>query len=283
MPHAGAGSRIIRLGRALRSGTFFAIYFAYLILIVGLGQRLYLWPAIVLAPRHRRRLVGAWLRGHARATLAMARILAGVRVSILGAIPAESCIVVMNHQSVLDIPIGLQLVRGPYPLIPTRDRYRRGLPGVSPLIRMARYPFVSQKRSLSREELASLERAAAEVADGTQSFLIYPEGHRSRDGRLGRFMRTGLRIVLSRARRPIYCIVGDGMVQARTFADAMVRFAGTTVNVRVLGPFPPPAADEVDTFIDELHARMDDTLAAMRAASPSPEPRPRGADPAPAR
>src|SRR5579864_3130414 len=121
-----SGSRPVRVGRVLRSGIFFVIYFCYLTLIMGLGQRVLLWPAIFLVPQRRRALVRAWLRFHALTTH--------------GSLPAESCIVVMNHQSVLDIPLGLSLVTGPYPLIPTRDRYRRGIPGISPLSRLARFP-----------------------------------------------------------------------------------------------------------------------------------------------
>ena len=249
----------------MRSGLFFLIYFLYLFLIVGAGQRLVIWPAVVLLPRRRERIVGAWLRFNARASLVLARVLAGVRVSVRGAIPPGSCVVVMNHQSVLDIAIGLSIVPRPYPLIPTRDRYRRGLPGVSPLVRLARYPLVSQKRALSRDELTDLTRAATEVARGEQSLLIYPEGHRTRDGEIGRFMRTGLRLTLSRARHPVYCIVADGMAHARTFAESFVRFAGTRVRVVILGPFDPPDDASVDAYIDMLRDRMVAALDELRA------------------
>lgn len=265
------GARLSRIGRALRSGIFFVIYFCYLTVIMGLGQRVLLWPSIVILPRRRRALVRAWLRFHAIATVRMARVFAGVRLTISGSLPAESCIVVMNHQSVLDIPLGLSLVRGPYPLIPTRDRYRRGIPGISPLSRLARFPFLSQKRTLSRPELASLTNAADQVARGDQSLLIYPEGHRTDDGRIGRFMRNGLRITLARASRPVYCVVADGMSHARTFADAFSRFADTHIRVVVLGPFPPPSDDaHVDAFIDMLHQHMTAELDAMRQSANAP-------------
>ena len=181
----------------------------------------------------------------------MARVIANVRLSITGDIPPESCIVVMNHQSVLDIPIGLSLVPGPYPLIPTRDRYQWGIPGISPLGRLARFPFLSQKRVLSRAE---------QVARGEQSLLIFPEGHRSRDGGLGRFMRNGLRIVLSRAERPVYCVAVRGMVNARTFADGLANFADLDVRLKISAPIapPPPGSDdsELDAFIESLRERM---------------------------
>ncbi len=251
----------------MRSSCYILAFTIYLPVAIGLGQRIILWPAIWLFPTRRRRMVRAWLRFHARSALVMARTIANVRITVQGAIPAESCIVVMNHQSVLDIPIGLRLVPGPYPLIPTRDRYRWGIPGVSPLIRLARYPLVSQGRMLSRSELASLTDAAEQVARGEQSLLIFPEGHRSRDGGLGRFMRSGLRIVLSRAQRPVYCVVVHGMENARTFLDGLANFADLDVRINISGPLAPPprgsSDNATDAFIDMLHARMAAMLAEL--------------------
>lgn len=262
------------LGRTLRSGTFFAVFACYAIIIIGLGQRLVLWPAIVLLPRRRTSIVRAWLRFHARMTLWMARAVGGVRFSIRGAVPPVSCIVVMSHQSVLDIPIGLSLIPGPQTIIPTRDRYRRGIPAISPLARLAKFPFVAQGRSLGRAELQALTEATDKVDRGEACLLIFPEGHRTRDGRIGRFMRGGLRIVLTRARRPVYCVVADGMGAARTARDAMSQVAGSSVNIAVLGPFTPPtdgSPSSTDAFIDMLHTTMTNALARMRGLAEPPE------------
>ena len=233
-------------------------------LVMGPGQRLLIWPAIVLFPHRRRDITRAWLSLQAQATLAIARVLAGVRVSVRGTISPEACIVVMNHQSVLDIPLGISLVPGPYPLIPTRGRYSRGLPAISPLARLARFPFVSQGRTATRAELLAIRDAADQVARGDQSLIIYPEGHRTLDGLIADFMKSGLKLILSRARRPVYCIVADGMWHARTFADAAFRFAGTSVRVTVLGPFQIPEPSQIDSFIDELRSRMIEALAHIR-------------------
>jgi 1-acyl-sn-glycerol-3-phosphate acyltransferase len=268
--HAGIGSPVVRLWRAVRSGTFFFTYFLYLLAIVGLGQRLLVWPAVLLFPRSRRAIIRGWLQAHARATLAIARGIANVRVSVQGAIAPESCIVLMNHQSVLDIPIGIALVPGPYPAIPTRDRYKWGLPGISPLARIAEFPFLARKPVLSRAELAALTHTAELVDRGEVSLLIFPEGRRTRDGSIARFMRSGLRIILSRAERPVYCVVADGMVESRTFADGLLRFADTDVRAVVLGPFEPPDDSAIDEFIDTMHERMTATLEQLRLPSIPP-------------
>ena len=209
-----------------------------------------------------------WLRMQARATLGMARSVAGLRILVRGVIPPQSCIVVMNHQSVLDIPLGVWLIRGPQAVIPTRDRYKRGIPGISPLVRLAGFPVVSQKRSITREELRGLTDAADLVARGERTMLIFPEGHRTRDGSIGKFMRSGLRIVLRRAKQPVYCVVADGMTQARTTTDALTGFGGSTVRVTILGPFTidePATPSKIDEFMEVIRQRMVDTLAAMRA------------------
>lgn len=232
-----------------------------------LGQRLLVWPAVTLWPRRRPAIMRRVLRMHARCTLGLARWVAGVRVQVAGAIPAEACIVVMNHQSVLDIPLAVSLIRGPQAVIPTRARYGRGIPGISTLARLSGFPFVTQGRTITREELREMTSAAELVGRGERTMLIYPEGHRTEDGGIGRFMRSGLRIIVANARRPVYCVVADGMTRARTTADALAGFAHATIHVRVLGPFDPPAdtsADSVDLFAGELRARMIETLAAMR-------------------
>lgn len=246
------------------------MYASYVIVCLGGVQRLVIWPACLLLPRRRTSIVGAWLRLQARATLVLARWLADVRVTVDGDIPAASCIVVMNHQSLLDIPLGVNLIRGPYPLIPTRDRYARGIPGISPLVRLARFPRVSQRRTASRGEFRALEHAADLVRRGDNSFLIFPEGHRTRDGSIGRFMRNGLRIAFTGASVPVHCIVVDGATGSRTIFDTLTGLAGMRISLRVLGPFTLAESSSIDDFIDMLRERMTTALAQLRSNSDEP-------------
>jgi 1-acyl-sn-glycerol-3-phosphate acyltransferase len=98
------------------------------------------------------------------------------------------------------------------------------------------------------------------------SLLIYAEGHRSRDGQIGPFMRRGPRLILSQAKRPVYTIVADGMWGARTFTDALIRLGGSRIRVTVHGPFAPPSPDDASEFLDHLHQTMVDSLTELRSA-----------------
>ena len=259
-------SRVTRAYRAARSLIFLLVFSVYLIIVIGGGNRLLIPPLLKLLPHRSLRIRRAWLRLHAIVTTGLARTLGGMRLDVHGAIPRESAVVIMNHQSVMDIPVGVLLIPGPYPIIPTRDRYtRNGIPGMPSLIRLLRFPVVSQKRENLRTELPAIAEAADSTARGDNSMLIFAEGHRTRDGLIGPFMRTGLRLVLERAKRPVYCIVADGLWHARTTFDAATGFAGATCTVHILGPFTAPSTD-LDDFIESLRDRMVAELDAIRAA-----------------
>lgn len=248
--------------------SFFLFFFLlYLPFGVGLGQRLFVWPMVLLFPTRRTRYARAWLRLHARTLLRLTRWLVDVRVYMRGRLPAEPAIVLMNHQSILDILLVLDQVIGPQILIPTRDRYFRGIPGISQVLRIAQFPKVRQGKKGSASDLSGIAEAADKVQRGENSFFIFPEGHRTQDGSIQRFMTRGLRVTLSRAKVPVYCIVGDGMWHARTFADSTLRIAGTTARATVIGPFDPPTDEGIDAFIEMLRQRMIEALEQLRSLS----------------
>lgn len=232
---------------------------------MGLLQRVCIVPLAWLRPASASRLYAGWIRLQARITLRLLTTLGGVRLTIEGRVAPQSCIVIMNHQSLVDIPIGLALTAGPLPLIPTRRRYASGIPGVSFYLRSARYPLVTQRPDDRKSDLAAILDGARRTADGEASILIFPEGHRTKDGQILPFMPGGLNVVFSRAQRPVYAIVADGMWRSRTLKDAFFRLAGLRVKVRVIGPFHlPEDKTEIPAFVDHVRSRMIETLDDLR-------------------
>ena len=236
---------------------------------MGFVQRFILIPLAWVFPVQSARFLVPWSRFQAAAPLVLLRIIAGVRISIDGAIGPENRVVIMNHQSELDALIAYKVNTGYLMLIPTRSRYAWGLPGVSPFIRVAPFPLVAQTRQSLRADLDAFAEAADRCKRGEASFFIFPEGHRSKDGSILPFMIRGLRLVLTHAPLPVYCIVGDGMWHIRTVADTFTKAAGTRIRVRIIGPFQPPAEEsEIPDFVASLRNRMIETLDDMRAGRP---------------
>jgi 1-acyl-sn-glycerol-3-phosphate acyltransferase len=258
--------------RAARSLFFLAVYFLYLV-ATGTFQRFVIWPLTAIAKARRNAIVGGWFRFMANSTIGLARVVAGVKLDVRARVPPGSCVAVMNHQSLLDIPIAYSQVGPPYPLIPTRASYARGIPLVSLLVRLGRLPLIQQKKETRRQDILAIAAGIESVLKGELSMLIFPEGHRTRDGEIGPFMKAGLRSILTRAQRPVFLVVVDGLWRARSTAESLFHFAGQRGVVTVSGPFPAPQEEEVDAFIDELHARMCAELDAIRGRVPADQGR----------
>jgi 1-acyl-sn-glycerol-3-phosphate acyltransferase len=259
-----------RAWRTVRSVVALGTFLFHVTFIWGPVQRLIVFPLVWLRPGRRTHILGRWIRYCARGTRRIVTGIGGVRIAVSGVSISESAIVLMNHQSVLDVMIALCEVDGPTALIPVRTRYRWGIPTISPYIRAAGYPFIGQRRATLRADLAALAQASARAAAGDVSLVFFPEGHRTRDGDIGPFMPRGVTTALGASRRPVYCMVGDGMWKARTMADSLVRLADMRAAVRVSGPFMAPAdAAELPRFIASLREHMMSVLREMRS---EPEP-----------
>ncbi|MEZ5065851.1 MAG: lysophospholipid acyltransferase family protein [bacterium] len=208
-----------------------------------------------------------WIRWVARTVLGILR-LGGVPIDlserILG---TPDTLILMNHQSLLDIPLAVILVEGRFPRIVTRDRYGRGIPLVSPMLRLMDCPLVSpgQRNRRQLQELTEIARTSE------HPLLIYPEGTRSRDGRLGPFKRAGLLALLAGRSFEVRVVAVDGLWPAGKFADLPGALVGLRGRVAQAGPFRSPEPDgDLEGFVGEMEERMADLLAGLRESADGP-------------
>jgi 1-acyl-sn-glycerol-3-phosphate acyltransferase len=237
-------------------------------LVLDLFLRVVVIPGAWLFPRHRLRLVTWHMKAISWSTFAIFRI-GGGRFRRKGVLPTDSPVyVVANHQAVLDIMQVTLLARPFAPAFVTRVRYQRFIPQVSASIRLLGCPMVDPRK----DPQGAVEAIRRGARDLTHGLLIFPEGHRSRTGEVGRFHTAGLEAMLRERRLPVYVVVNDGMWQARRFTDAIFRAHLMDGWSEVVGRFEPPADDsEIPVFIGRLRNVIVERLAAHRAeAGPSP-------------
>ena len=113
---------------------------------------------------------------------------AGVRVDVRGLehIPeGRACIFMCNHVSNLDPPVIMPLIPGRTSVLLKQELMKIPLLGTA--MRMAR--FIPVARSRSRESAQQSVSAAAEALKSGLHILVFPEGTRSRDGRLSTFKK----------------------------------------------------------------------------------------------
>jgi 1-acyl-sn-glycerol-3-phosphate acyltransferase len=217
--------------------------------------RAWLWPG------RRRALVSSYMKLMSRGIFGLLG-LGGARFRRTGTIPTgQPVLVLMNHQSLLDIPAATLMAEPNVPAFVTRRRYARFIPSVSPAIRLLECPLVDPKRD-PRGALRTVRQAAVVHEAG---LLIYPEGHRSLDGEVRPFRAAGALAVLEARRMPVYLVVTDGFWKSRRFVDFVSSIPEIRGETEVLGPFQPPESDdELPAFLQQLHGRLVEHLAAMR-------------------
>jgi 1-acyl-sn-glycerol-3-phosphate acyltransferase len=240
---------------------------ALVLLICDVIQRTIVVLAVKILPSRRSRILDLWQKFLAHAMLTLVRRVGGGDVEDPPPIPGRpGVLVLMNHQSLLDIPLVCASVRGHYPKIITRARYASGKPLISHMVRLYQYPLVDP-RATTRKHLRGLAAAATEK---DQPVMIFPEGTRTRDGEIGPWKRRGLERLLRARSWEVYLLVADGFWRTAKLADFLESVSTVRGRSVVLGPFTSPEPGEpLESFIDEMRARMEEGLESLRSASPS--------------
>lgn len=187
--------------------------------------------------------------------------LAGVRVRVTGAerIPRVPCLFAANHTSTLDAPAVVGAIPRRIAILLKESLFR--FPIVGQAFRLAGFIPVERGHDSA---IASLEKATEALRSG-QSFLIYPEGTRSNNGRLQKF-KKGAVVMAIKAGAPIVpvaCSNAHRLMKKRS----LVLQPGEIL-VEFLPPIDPAgfSMEQRDTLNELVH----DTLAA--ALPPDQQP-----------
>jgi 1-acyl-sn-glycerol-3-phosphate acyltransferase len=232
-------------------------------LVLGdVWERLVVWTAVRLRPARRDGIVSWYMKGMSRGILGIIRA-AGGRVQRTGVIPtAEPCYVVMNHQSLLDIPTAVLMMRPYVARFIARERYGRFVPAVSLCMRLLGCPVIDPENR--KGSLRALRDAARVQPHG---ILVFPEGHRTRDGQIQPFHTAGIEIMLRERPLPVYVVVTDGFWTCRRFVDFLFNIDRIHGRTEALGPFAPPADGELGPFLEGIRQEMMERLRRMRGGA----------------
>ncbi len=223
--------------------------------------RLGVVPAVFFRPDLRFPLISRYMKWMSRNILRFT-VLGGGRVRRSGRVPTESPVVIVaNHQSLLDI-CQITLLSDPFvPAFVTRKRYGRFVPLVSASVRMIGSPLIDPRR----DPRGALDLIRAAVRTLPHGIIIFPEGHRTRDGELRPFKSAGVQAILEDRRTPVYLVVNEGSWRVRRLADTLFNLPLVDARSEVLGPFEAPAdKEEIPAFLQGLRDRIAARLREMR-------------------
>lgn len=168
--------------------------------------------------------------------------------------PGEPQVVVSNHQSLFDIlvlfatlPVSLRFVA---------KSELSGIPVFSGAMRQAGHVFVDRERG--SRALTVLEDAGRRMKREGLTLCLFPEGTRSRDGRLGRFKRGAFVLAIDTQTRMVpVAVEGGGEILPKGRRSLEPR----TVHLRCAEPVPLAGLGRSDRH--ELADRARETIVAL--------------------
>jgi len=188
----------------------------------------------------------------------------GVRVQVRGLerIPPGTCIFAANHTSSADAPAVVGAIPSRIAILLKRSLFE--WPIVGQAFQLAH--FIPVDRFNRESAIESLEKATVALRNG-QSFLIYPEGTRSPDGRLQEF-KKGTAVMAIKSGVPLVPVACSNA--HRIMEKRKLKIRPGQILVEFLSPINPAnySLEQREALIQELHDRV--------AAGLPPDQRPLG-------
>lgn len=167
----------------------------------------------------------------------------------LKALPKQF-IAISNHQSLLDIPVFMNLLRDKEIRFIAKDTLGRHVPLVSEMLRAENHCLIPRKAK-PMEAMRYVERFGKRVVENNQIPVLFPEGSRTKNGRVGTFYSAGFRKLTESTNLPVVVFAIDGGYQLRDLRKIFTKLERGCYRIKALKVYDSPKTKEDCVYILE--------------------------------
>ncbi len=181
---------------------------------------------------------------------------AGIRIEISGLehVPVDrQCIFMCNHVSNLDPPVVLPLLPGRCSVLLKKELMR--IPILGTAMRMGK--FIPVERGSRRDAAQASVAAAADALRSGLNILVFPEGTRSKDGRLAAF-KKGPFFLAQQTQAPIIPIALSGT--EKMMRKGSIAITPGVARVRLLTAIDPAQYETREELLKAVRKAIADAL-----------------------
>lgn len=248
-----------RISQVLFVLVLFPYFFAH-----ALCLRLLVQPLSYISRTWGIRLLNPLIRSWGVNFLRIGRLInrAKIRVSGFDPEPGKPYLILSNHQSILDIVILFWVFRGQHVKFVMKKELKWGIPNVSPATRLGRFAFLDRKTGAKSAEKALVDFCDAVKKERT-GCVMFPEGTRSRDGKIGDFKVVGVATLAAHLDFDVLVTTLDGTWRVGTLSDICRNLPELEIRIHIepprpIAPFREKTRESLDKISDQMKKRLAD-------------------------
>lgn len=175
-------------------------------------------------------------------------------------------LIVSNHQTLADIPAMAATFPHNALRYVAKKSLSRGIPYASTSLRWGRHALISRTGDY-RAGNKELRRFAGLTTQGICP-VVFPEGTRSRTGRVNEFYTGAVRIILEQAPIPVLSVALDGGYRLSTLRQLLKNLRGAHYRVKPLTLYPAPKGKkEISELLVRIRAEIEEQVREWRDAA----------------
>ncbi len=213
-----------------------------------------------LDPRERFSMMSRVQNWGLRLIVALVKAYAGFRLlrqsGLCISLP-QRFLLVSNHQSLVDIAVLAYALPQHNVRFVAKKELGRGVPGISFMLRHGRHALIDRRGGFRKTQTELIKLARFSRREPVCP-AVFPEGTRTREGRVKAFHSAAVRTILEHHALPTLAVAVNGGYRIARLKSLLRNLRGCVYRVRLLSLYPPPARrGDVQRMLRQAHDEIE--------------------------